>query len=944
MTGVGDPDRRATSSSSGRAASRGPGSWARWWSGWRIALRMARRDVRRYRGRSALVLVMVGLPIALIVGGLTLVATTQLSAPERLPWSLGSAQAHLSGPSDVVLEQEPGDDPAVGWAVSGESAPAAPIPGFAEGAPLAERATAVSDLVDRPVVTVAGAEVRWRAGERTPYLRALFVDPAQELGAKLDLLSGRMPTDSGEVMVTPAGRDAGLPGAGEVVIVDGAAEYPVEVVGTARAYDQLAQMPDVVTTQPWETTTPYEVGWLVVGEAPLDWSMVRELNAYGFAVESAAVLRDPPEVNATRDQGSVAVSAQDFRSAALVAGAVLFVVTALLVAPAFAVGAARQRRSLALAACSGAETRQLRRLMLAQAVVLGVGGVLTGAALGMAAVAGWLPVWQGMRPERIQGVLELPWLPVLIVCGCGILAALTAALIPTARLGRLDIVGVMRGQHVPRPVSRVAPVLGVLAFGAGAATLTYAGISGQEVSGLLGVLGLFVGALLLVPVLLVGIGHLGGGLPLAWRMAARDAARQRGRTVPTVAAVLAGAALLTTYAVVIESDTADLRRTYVPQMVMGEGELWIGPEDVPAIHDVIERVAPQWQTVVQHRVGADTPPGDPEPEAQPFVHAMLQGCAVEQTFRNPMDPAMESESDPCLSYANEASIPRADIEIWPAEEIVRRLQLEGRTAAEVRDGRAIAVEGTPGAPTGEQLSMVTGTSVTDWATGENTDIQPVSRGPLDVTVVDGAVHRDGRVPSQTGLLVPESTARQMGWPLRVNGLAVHDPGGALDPELQAEVAESLWRPEMFYVERGPQRSDALPLAAVTGIAVTLLVTVTLISTALALAEQQRDLGTLAAVGATRGTRRRLAAVQAAAVALVGCVLGVAVGAVSGAALARVLTQSGFDEVSGVPLALDPVVALPWPQLLTTVVGVPLVAAVVAAVSIRQSPRLTRRAV
>ena len=47
----------------------------------------------------------------------------------------------------------------------------------------------------------------------------------------------------------------------------------------------------------------------------------------------------------------------------------------------------------------------------------------------------------------------------------------------------------------------------------------------------------------------------------------------------------------------------------------------------------------------------------------------------------------------------------------------------------------------------------------------------------------------------------------------------------------------------------------------------LLLIVTLISTALALAEQQSDMGTLAAVGATKGTRRRLAAAQAATVAL-----------------------------------------------------------------------------
>ena len=47
----------------------------------------------------------------------------------------------------------------------------------------------------------------------------------------------------------------------------------------------------------------------------------------------------------------------------------LFILTTLLVGPAFAVSAARQRRTLALAATNGAETRQLRRTVLAQALV-----------------------------------------------------------------------------------------------------------------------------------------------------------------------------------------------------------------------------------------------------------------------------------------------------------------------------------------------------------------------------------------------------------------------------------------------------------------------------------------------------------------------------------------------------------------------------------------------
>ena len=66
----------------------------------------------------------------------------------------------------------------------------------------------------------------------------------------------------------------------------------------------------------------------------------------------------------------------------------LLIITALLVGPAFAVSAARQRRTLALAASNGASTAVLRRTVLAQALVLGTASALLGVLLGVAAARG----------------------------------------------------------------------------------------------------------------------------------------------------------------------------------------------------------------------------------------------------------------------------------------------------------------------------------------------------------------------------------------------------------------------------------------------------------------------------------------------------------------------------------------------------------------------------
>ena len=56
-----------------------------------------------------------------------------------------------------------------------------------------------------------------------------------------------------------------------------------------------------------------------------------------------------------------------------------------------------------------------------------------------------------------------------------------------------------------------------------------------------------------------------------------------------------------------------------------------------------------------------------------------------------------------------------------------------------------------------------------------------------------------------------------------------------------------------------------------------------------MAEQQSDQGTLAAVGATRRTRRAFAAAQAMVVGFIGVVLGIAVGLVPGIAVHLSLT-------------------------------------------------------
>ena len=62
-------ERPATPASASPPSHPSGGRFARWFASWRVSLKMARRDALRYKGRSALVVLMVALPVALIVGG-----------------------------------------------------------------------------------------------------------------------------------------------------------------------------------------------------------------------------------------------------------------------------------------------------------------------------------------------------------------------------------------------------------------------------------------------------------------------------------------------------------------------------------------------------------------------------------------------------------------------------------------------------------------------------------------------------------------------------------------------------------------------------------------------------------------------------------------------------------------------------------------------------------
>ncbi|NMM34977.1 MAG: hypothetical protein HHJ13_13450 [Phycicoccus sp.] len=207
------------------------------------------------------------------------------------------------------------------------------------------------------------------------------------------------------------------------------------------------------------------------------------------------------------------------------------------------------------------------------------------------------------------------------------------------------------------------------------------------------------------------------------------------------------------------------------------------------------------------------------------------------------------------------------------------------------------------------------------------------RTDIPAVVVDRRVWATAFYGEPDGAWIRPDTAKRLGWPVRTQALNLTSPTGTISPQVESAVADRLGDGTFFLVERGYQNPFRLILIIAFLVAGLLVLIASLISTALSLAESQNDMATLAAVGATRHTRRGIAASQALVVAACGALLGVAVGLIPGVASAWPLTARG---------SLPPTIVIPWLPLVAVCVGVPLLAAGLAWIAVRRRPQMTLR--
>ncbi|MCM0620261.1 FtsX-like permease family protein [Nocardioides bruguierae] len=871
---------------------------------WRLALRIGWRDAWRHRARSVLVLVMVALPVAAVTLADTFFATQDVSGGEVLERRLGTADAEVSVERSVDRAwQLP--DPDDGYSSRGSGR---------DGGPTLEDVLSVLGPAaagggERPATQVSDGSLRVRTEDGLAYVWTLAADWSDHLTDGLATLeSGRLPA-SGEAVISPGMAEAYGFAVGDTLTLARGEE--LTVVGLGQRADSTPGAENLLVG-PDAGLRGYGSTSYLVGGGTVTWRDVVALNRIGAVVASRAVLTDPPPDSALEPaarMGSDVVSGPVITIAALVVVMILLEVV-LLAGPAFAVGARRQARTLALLAAAGGTPRQARRVVLGTAVVLGSVAAVLGLVLGLLLTLAALPVLQHFSDQRF-GPFDVEPLHLLPVAAFGLLSAVLAAVVPAWSASRTDTVAVLSGRRGDVRTGRSAPVLGavLLVAGVGAAWLGASrGTSGGEVPIAFSAVLTVLGTVFLVPLVVGLVARVARGLPLPLRFAVRDAARHRTRTAPAVAAVAATVAGVVTLGIAVTSDEAENEAGYTPQLALGALAITDdGPStDWAALTRAVGEAAPAAEvTPVQALWSSGRTTVDLE------VRVPGQGLVL-SGYSSSFGGVVVADSVPAgLVDLDDEERAAADEAL--AAGGVLAFADPGATTAPEAWLRALAYERR----STERLGSAEVPAA--WTT-------PVGEyAPFQAVLSPQAAASLGVEPTTTGLLV------------------TGDLGSVADRI--EEVVGGVDEQAVVTYEQGYQlpRETVILQLVLAGLGMILMLGGTLTATFLALADARPDLATLAAVGAEPRTRRAVAAGYALMIGLVGAVLGAVVGFVPGWAITFPLTGPYELATFGqAPEGPSHYFDVPWLLVGGVVVGLPLLVSAVVWVSARSRLPLVAR--
>lgn len=601
---------------------------------------------------------------------------------------------------------------------------------------------------------------------------------------------------------------------------------------------------------------------------------------------SQAELRDrvarllPPGVEAvTGDEAadeaaSALLEALTFITTFLLIFAVIaLVVGSFLIVNTFSILVAQRSRELALLRALGASRRQVRRMVLLEATVLGLVGSTIGLGLGVLLFAGIRAVFGQFGLDLSGSPMVFRARTVLAAYAVGVLVTVAAAWVPARRTARIPPVAALRDDvALPEATLRRRLVLGsLLVVGGGVAIVLalfgdvpQAGIvlGGGTLAVLLGVAA--VSPVLARPFLSAVAGFYRRSFGAVGVLAGQNARRNPRRTAATASALMIGLALCGTFAIVGSSAKASVDKVVADNFV---GDF-----------------------VVSNVFGAPFSPSVADRVAE------IDGVESVARMRSSWTEVEgETEGVVGVDLGTVRSGLRLTVTEGDLDEVLRGQVLAPRDlAAELglRLGDTVTAE----VPAGERT----------WTVAGFYDDNPILGG----YVMGLGTFEDAGYQRSDNLVYVDVTddADRAAVRQQMEDVVAGIP--MVSVKDQQGLAEE---------QRGPIDQLLLLIYGLLALALVIAVLGIVNTLALSVIERTREVGLLRAIGLSRRQLRTMIRLESVVIALLGALLGVALGLVFGYVLMKDLESQGLE-----------VIAVPWGQMVLFL-AVALVVGVLAAV-------------
>ncbi|MET8908014.1 FtsX-like permease family protein [Micromonospora sp. NPDC004551] len=582
-----------------------------------------------------------------------------------------------------------------------------------------------------------------------------------------------------------------------------------------------------------------------------------------IAVRDRAAILDEAVADAVRDRRQFELFLGTF-------AAVAVVVAGFVIANTFAIVLAQRSRRTALLRLVGATRGQVYRATLGEAALTGLLASAAGVLAGVGIAAG-LGALLSALDAPVAGTVTVTARTVLLSLGLGTLLTVVAAAVPSWQGTRVAPVAALTDAAVQpaRRAGRVRLAAGALVLAAGVASLVGAGVVGQvplvAAGGVLAFLGIVLFGPVLVPALIRVLGLPARrllGVPAG--LAVANAVRNPRRAASTATAMVIGIGLVSAF-------------------VVGAGSAKVG----------IERA-------VDAEIGVD------------FLVTGIGGDL-------PAPLAGELAARPELGVVHEQRSRVVDgIEVRAAHPALVRRTL---SAVDAGDPAALG----PGTVlVHRELAAARG-----WSVGSTVPLAGRSFRVAAVVADDNPTLAGSPVPAGHVVDVADADFARL-FPAERGYLAEVDPADGVSTDAARAAVESVLTryPTVNLLDQAAYKKMLtgtvdLVLGLVTallGLAVIIALVGVANTLTLSVVERTRENGVLRAVGLTRGGMRAVLAVEAVLTALVGTLLGIALGTGVAAGGMAVLARIGGDFT----------LVLPWERL-GLIVAVAVVAALAASV-------------